>query len=153
MRTSSEVTPPLSGFLWLWRLRSGNALKPCINSNSRNCSEQALQLCLGKLNLTEPGGPSGNLRVGPISIATRNSPRHALALPLRRERATCVLEIPKAKKDSSKIAHFHITKHQQRLTGYLPLCSTATNGEWQKVTMTYQEFSSSHWRIRKRTTG
>lgn len=48
---------------------------------SRERLQQTLQLPLGTVNLTEPGGLGWERGVGLISIATRNSPRRALALP------------------------------------------------------------------------
>lgn len=97
--------PPLPGFRAFGRRRSGTGQQVRVNTPPRTRSEQALPLRLGKLNLTEQGGLDREPWVGLISIATRNSSSHALALPPDGEAGTCVTE-----HDPPEIAPLHLTR-------------------------------------------
>lgn len=72
--------------------------------------QQTVQLPLGTLNLTEPGGLGWELGVGLISIATRNSPRRGAGSASRwRSKEQASLKDP-VKMTWPEIAHVHITQ-------------------------------------------
>lgn len=101
-----EATPASLCGLRLSVERTAGLCKHCY---SRNRSEQALQLRLGKSELDRAGRSGQNPRVRLISIATRNSPDVPWLCLLMEKQGTCVTEIPTAKMTHPKIAHFHVT--------------------------------------------